>query len=419
VPSQPDYDVVIAGASVAGCTAATLYGRAGKRVAVVDRHADPQFYKRICTHYIQPSATPTIRRLGLDREIEAAGGIRNGIELWTRWGWIRDTINNAQGRPAYGYNIRREVLDPMMREMAARTPGVDLVLGETVEALLRADGRFAGVVTRGKGGGTRAITARLVVGADGRTSRVAELAGVRAAVKPNNRFAYFAYYRNLPLASGTDSQMWLREPDAAYAFPNDDGLTLALVAPVKEKLAAFKADIEGNFLRFFDGLPRAPRLREAERVSPMLGMLDMPNVSREPVQPGLALIGDAALASDPVWGIGCGWAFQSAEWLVDATAVELASPDTLDEALARYRRRHRSRLAGHHFLIADFSSGRPFNPIERLFMSAAVKDPVTARHFAAFGGRSIGVREFLSPGAVGRAALVNLRARGRGTRRSA
>lgn len=32
---------------------------------------------------------------------------------------------------------------------------------------------------------------------------------------------------------------------------------------------------------------------------------------------GLALVGDAALASDPLFGIGIGWAFQSAERLVE------------------------------------------------------------------------------------------------------
>jgi hypothetical protein len=52
------------------------------------------------------------------------------------------------------------------------------------------------------------------------------------------------------------------------------------------------------------------------------------------------------------------------------------------------------------------------NPIERLFMSAAVRDPVTAHHFATFGGRQMGVRQFLAPAAVARAAWVNLSHRG-------
>ena len=44
----------------------------------------------------------------------------------------------------------------------------------------------------------------------------------------------------------------------------------------------------------------------------MLGKLDLPNVIRPAARPGVAFVGDAALASDPLWGVGCGWAFQSA-----------------------------------------------------------------------------------------------------------
>lgn len=84
-----EYDVAVVGASVAGCTAATLFARRGASVALVERHSDLNAYKVLCTHFIQPSAVPTIERLGLASPIEEAGGIRNGLELWTRWGWLR------------------------------------------------------------------------------------------------------------------------------------------------------------------------------------------------------------------------------------------------------------------------------------------------------------------------------------------
>lgn len=82
-----DYDVAVVGASIAGYTVATLLGRSGARVALLERRPDAASYKPICTHFIQPSATPTIERLGLAERIEAAGGIRNGFEMWTRYGW--------------------------------------------------------------------------------------------------------------------------------------------------------------------------------------------------------------------------------------------------------------------------------------------------------------------------------------------
>ena len=118
-----DFDVVVVGASLAGCATATLLGRAGLRVALVDKHADEDAYKRLCGHYIQASATPVIARLGLAGPIEAAGGVRNGADLWTRWGAI--VSPEPEGERPYGYNIRRKKLDPMIRRTAIETPGVE------------------------------------------------------------------------------------------------------------------------------------------------------------------------------------------------------------------------------------------------------------------------------------------------------
>jgi menaquinone-9 beta-reductase len=413
------YDVVVVGASIAGSTAATLLAREGASVALIERHSDPNAYKALCTHFIQPSAVPTMERLGLIPMIEAAGAVPNEIDMWTRWGCIRA----PEGIP-HGYNIRREVLDPMLRRLAAETPGVDFMPGQSAHRLLREDGVetgwVSGVAVRDRAGETREILARLVVAADGRDSKLARLASVPSETRPNNRFLYFAYYRNLRLASGQKSQMWLLEPEAAYAFPNDDGITLVLCMPARDKLPAFKRDLEGSFTRFLDGLPEGPQLAGAERVSKIMGATNLVNRSRSAAADGLAFVGDAALWSDPLWGIGCGWAFQSAEWLADEIAPVLADGGDLEGALARYLKKHRKKLAGHHRIISDFSAAGPYNPIERLMFSAAARDERTAKHFHAFGSRRVGVREFLAPRAVGRALIVNARhlARSRNTHRT-
>ena len=405
--TRPEYDVAIVGASIAGCTAATLFARGGLRVALLESRADPNAYKRVCTHFIQASATPTIERLGVAQAIEAAGGIRNGIDIWTRWGWIRREGNGGGRYPGYGYNIRRETLDPMLRRLAASTPGVDLLPGHVAERLFVDGGRIVGVGARRGDETTRDVNARLVVAADGRQSRIAELALVPPRVKAHNRFGYFAYYRGMSLRSGTKSQMWFLEPDIAYTFPNDGGLTLLACMPTKDKLAGFKANVETAFELMFRRLPEGPSLAHAERASGFLGMVEMPNLSRRPTLPGLAFIGDAALATDPVWGVGCGWAFQSAEWLVDCVGNALATDRLLDRGLARYARRHRAALAAHDFLICDYATGRSYNALERLMYSAAARDPAAARHFQEFGARNISVGQFLSPRALARALWVN------------
>ena len=122
-----DFDAVIVGGSVAGCAAARLYAQRGARVALVERRPDVDAYKTVCTHYIQPSATPTLQRLGLAGDLDARGAVRNSIDLWTPYGgWIR----HRQDTP-YGYNVRRQTLDPMLRRLTAETPGVELLTGWT------------------------------------------------------------------------------------------------------------------------------------------------------------------------------------------------------------------------------------------------------------------------------------------------
>ncbi len=94
--SQPDFDVVIVGASLAGCATAIGLGRAGASVALVEKSPDPSAYKRICSHFIQASGVPAIERLGLLDPIMAAGGVRSAVRAWTQWGWIEAPADRAQ-----------------------------------------------------------------------------------------------------------------------------------------------------------------------------------------------------------------------------------------------------------------------------------------------------------------------------------
>lgn len=405
---RASYDVVIVGASLAGCTAARLYGQGGFRVALIDRRSRIDDYKRICTHFIQPSATPVIERLGLAALIEEAGGVRNRLDTWTRWGWIRvpDPYDDDGSAPPYGYSVRRETLDPMLRRLAAQTGGVELMLGRSAERLTTTHGRFTGVVVRDREGSEEQLSARLVVAADGRGSEVGELAGVAARVRPNNRFCYFAYYRGLELKTSANGQLWVLEPNSVIAHRNDGGLVLITCFVERSELPEFKKDPEGKLVRLIEALPQGPNIREAERVSSVLGKLEMPNSSRRAAVPGLAFIGDAAMTADPFWAIGCGWAFQSAAWLVDCTAEALAADHGLDRALSRYRRKHRSELAGFYFQTSSYSTARSLLPHEKLLLSSAAKDRVMARRFTAFGEGLIKLSEFLSPRSLGRAIRV-------------
>jgi 2-polyprenyl-6-methoxyphenol hydroxylase-like FAD-dependent oxidoreductase len=405
------FDVAIVGASLAGCAAAILFARVGLRVALIDKHADEDAYKRLCGHYIQASARPVIERLGLAGPIEAAGGVRNGADLWTRWGVIASP--EAPGERPYGYSIRRSKLDPMLRRVAIDSAGVEYLPRLEAVGLLGDGDAVGGVELRDRARRVLRIGARLVVGADGRNSTVAGLAGARERRSANERFCYMAYFSGVGLPPGSGGRLWSLDPDVAIAAPNDDGLTILAAFLHKRRLPEFRGD-RGRALReLFAALPEPPGLGGAELAGKVVGYTDYGIVQRDPTpRPGVALVGDAALTCDPVMAIGCGWALQSAAWLTDAAGPALAGAEQLKPALRRYRREHRRHLIPHHRMLTAEARAHRMNPVQRVLFSAAARDPRTAARVHRYAERSIPPRRLLAPPALARAAWVNAMSRG-------
>jgi menaquinone-9 beta-reductase len=402
-----DYDVAIVGASLAGCATAIMLGREGARVALVEQRPDIAAYKRICSHFVQSSAVVTLERLGLLEPMLAAGALRSRPRIHTPQGWI---VSPSDSTVPMGINLRREHLDPMIRSLAAQTPGVDLIMGHTMHELIREHEAVCGIGTRGADGQTLTLRAPLVVGADGRGSRVAKLAGVATKTVPHGRFAYGGYFEGPAPEGAPDASLWMLDPHMAAAFPTDSGLTFYAVMPTKSRLPEFRADPAAVLTAFVAALPDAPPILASRLVQPVQGKLDMTNVAHAPTAPGLALVGDAALAIDPLWGVGCGWALQSAEWLADSVAPALAGGEELTDGLKRYRRRHTHALRGHAAMIHGYASGRRFNTGERLLFGAAARDPHIAEIFERFGSRNIGPARMLAT-SLPRAVVVRARHR--------
>jgi flavin-dependent dehydrogenase len=365
-----DFDVAVVGASVAGCTTARLFAQTGASVALIERRHDPAAFKVVCTHAILPPATTTIERLGLAPLLVERGALRTQAEFWTPFGgWfgLPDDVPD-------GWGVTRRTLDPMLRDLAVNTPGVESFPGWTATRVLANHTRPAGVEIEHRSRRTQVIRARLLVGADGRNSTVARLTGVPGRVRPHNRFFYFAYWRGVTPAT-TSNRLWLFDPDCAAQFPNEDDLTVLVASYHRSRLAEVRADPEGSYMRHLASLPDGPDLSDAERVSRLIGKLEVPNVIRPAAKPGIAFVGDAALATDPLFGVGLTFAFQSAEWLVDETSGALGGGHELDDALRRYRRKFAWRLGPHHLQIADYATGRKTRRLERLAFRKAPTDP--------------------------------------------
>lgn len=380
-----EYDVVVVGGSLAGCAAARLLALRGARVAVVEKRPELDAYKVICTHNIQASAVPAMERLGIVPAIHDAGAVFAQIDIWTRYGWIR-----PPDRGRRNVNLRRSVLDPIVRRQAIETPGVDYLPGLTAVGL-EGDEQVEGVRVSGHEDKERSLKARLVVAADGRGSQVARMAGVPARVRPHGRFCYFSYFRNVPLPDRRRALVWFGDPDMAYINPNEEGVSNVCVVPAKRRLDEFRGDPESAVRAHFRGLADAPNLDDARPLAKWFGKLEMPSTVRPAAARGMAFVGDAAQASDPIFGVGCGWAFQSADWLDEEVGPALHGSDReLNRALGAYARRHRRELRAHHWFISDYSSGRRFSPLDKLVYSTAARDAELAGRVEDFATRSIG-----------------------------
>jgi 2-polyprenyl-6-methoxyphenol hydroxylase-like FAD-dependent oxidoreductase len=401
-----DQDAVIVGASLAGCTTAVLLARQGLRVALVEQRPDMAAFKRVCTHYIQSSAVPTLERLGLLEPILAAGGVRSRTRVWTRWGWM--AASGDTDLPA-NVNLRRELLDPLIRTAAAEQDGVELILGHTVDRVLDRDGSVGGVEAVAPDGSRVRLTGRLTVGADGRGSSIAKLAGVRTQTAELGRFAYGGYYDGPAIETAPDITMWLLDPQWAAVLPTNGGLMTYACMPTVDRLPEFRRDPEAALRTYFADLPNPPPIHESRLVEPLIGALKIPTIHRSVTAPGLAFAGDAAMASDPLWGVGCGWALQTGEWLADSVGPALRGEEPLGRALSRYRRTHRRQLRLHSLLIDSYASGRRMNPAERTMFSAAARDPRLGELSAWFGARQVQPTALLRPGMLGRGAAANLR----------
>lgn len=406
------YDVTIVGGSLAGCSAAILLGRAGLKVAVLEAHKDPEHYKRLCTATIRSSALPTLQRLGLADKIAEAGGMPCHDAFHGDDGWILDP--GSKDWPAHGYNLQRPKLDPLVRREAAEAPGVDMILGAKVVELARGPhGRVTGVVAK-VDGKKELFSSRLVIGADGRSSTVADLAGMESRKSANDRFVFFAHYKGIEVRPKETLRAWFDMPDVFLLASFGDGTTVMAVAPDKRSFPEFEKDREAFLMAAFARLPDAPDTSNAERVSDMVGTKDYPNLNRKRiVTPGLALIGDAAMVNDPVSGVGCGFAFQSAEWLCDAVTgpLERGDAEAVDKALRGYQRSHRRRLSIHHFTIADLSKRKVLPPAIRMILAGGVTDPKVAERYVGVVTRNVSPLALFAPPYLARAAKAARRTR--------
>jgi len=346
------YDAIVIGMRAAGAPAAMLLARRGYRVLAVDRAAFPS--DTLSTHVIHAPGVAALQEWGLLDEVVATGC--PPIETYTfDFGpvTIRGTTHPVGGITT-AYAPRRTVLDLILVEAAAKA-GADVRESFNADSLVVEDGVVAGIRH-----GSTVERARIVIGADGRTSHVAKaVAGQPYDVKPKLQYGFYTYFSNLPV-DGLEN--YIRPGRGFGCAPTNDGLTMVVAGWPYAQARAYKADVEANFLATLRLVPDiAARLETARRAAPFLGGA-VPGYLRRPYGPGWALIGDAGYNKDPITAQGITDAFLDAERCAAAVDAWLTGSQSFDTAMSAWHRERDAAVMPMYELTSQFATLEPPPP---------------------------------------------------------
>ncbi len=347
------FDVVVVGARCAGSPLAALLARQGVHVAVVEQATFPR--DTLSSHIFESDALAFLDRLGVADELRATGApFVRGIDLRAEDLHVLAPWPQRSGDIGGMASVRRTVLDPILAGAAAEA-GADVFMGTRVTGLVEEEGRVAGVRVTGERGETE-LRARLVVGADGRSSTVARLCGARAYnAAPNERALYWAFFEDADADMETFvSHRWADR--FILGIPSDGGLYQVLVWPEFADRDRFRGGVEGLFMDQATSCEPIARViaGTARRVGKIHGAIRWTGYFREASGPGWVLAGDAGHFKDPAPGRGIGDAFLQADVLAPAIAAGLeGGASHLDAAMARWGQWRDGEFAEHYWLATD------------------------------------------------------------------
>ena len=341
-------DVAVVGAGPAGAAAAILLAEHGLDVIVLDRAELPR-PRIVCGEYLSPEAARLLDRLGVLKVVDGLGAAPlAGMRITAPDGTVvvgrYRTVGGWRPYRQHAMGVSRATLDGALVERLRGLP-VDLREQTRVVDVLVEHGRVVGVRAEDGEQRTLDVRARVVVGADGRASVVAQRLGCRRP-HPLRRMALMTYVSGLADCREL-GEIFVDPPDYAILNPiGPDRVNLGLVvllshaAPWSGRLHDFLAACVRQLLHL------ARRLAGAGLVAPIRALGPLAHRVAPPRADGVVLVGDAAGFYDPFTGEGIFTALRSAELVAETIACALRSDDVLVSALASYARARRDAFRG-------------------------------------------------------------------------
>lgn len=339
--SSSHYDLITVGGGMAASALAKCMAESGAKVLVLEQ--ETRFRDRIRGEYIMPWGVAETQALGILELLcsECAQKVP-WIDLGMGGPPRELTTTTVQQLPGVGYS------HPEMQEVlltAAERSGAEVRRGVTVQGVEPGAPAF---VTAASGKKSDRISARLVVGADGRGSQTRKWAGFEATKEPHPFFICGVVLKGV--ATKGDIAFVQYNPELGTVctiFPQTKGrfrVYLGYPSTMNYRLQG-NGDVKLFFSEFARTAPGlAPFLAGAECIGPLASFDANDSWVKHPYQNGVALIGDAAATSDPSAGQGMAISFRDARVLRDHL---LASPDW-DRAADVYASEHDDYFATCH-----------------------------------------------------------------------
>jgi geranylgeranyl reductase family protein len=370
--SRPDgeADVVVVGAGPAGSTTAYYLAQAGLDVLLLEKSRFPR--EKVCGDGLTPRGVKALVGMGISVS-EQDGWVRNkGLRVIGAGRRLELEWPELSSYPGYGLVRPRTDLDQMLARRAEQA-GARLIEGLTVTGPVLDDrtGRITAVTARPDGAGQeRTYAGRVIVAADGNSSRLSVAMGLRKRDDRPLGVAVRTYYRS-PRHEDDYLESWLDLwdgdrllPGYGWIFGMGDGTSNVGLGLLNTSAAFGHTDYHALLRRWLKGMPEEWGFTEENRTEPIRGAaLPMGFNRTPPYFNGLLLAGDAGGMVNPFNGEGIAYAMESGEILARTIAQALARPARADteRVLAGYPVALRQAYGGYYALGRVFvkAIGRP------------------------------------------------------------